>query len=91
MKIRANVIIKGLVQGVNFRFYTQQTAIQHNVTGWVRNRYDGSVEACFEGEGNDVRTLIDWCHHGPSWAHVDEVISEEEPYRGEFIDFSIRH
>jgi acylphosphatase len=91
MKIRARVTIKGLVQGVCFRHYTQQTALQHNVTGWVRNLPDGSVAGCFEGEGKDVRALIDWCRRGPAWAQVDEVLVEDESYRGEFAGFNIRY
>ncbi len=90
MKTRATVIIKGLVQGVNFRHYTQQTAHTHNVTGWVRNLPDGSVQGCFEGEDGDVKALIDWCRSGPSWASVDEVLVEHEPFRGEFSSFEIR-
>ena len=90
MKIRARVIVKGLVQGVSFRFYVQQTALKHHVGGWVRNLYDGSVEGCFEGDEQDVRALIDWCHRGPEWASVEEVLVENEPYRGEFTGFNIR-
>ena len=90
MKIRAMVTIKGQVQGVSFRHYTQQTALQHNVTGWVSNLPDGNVAGCFEGEERDVRTLIDWCRRGPDWAQVDEVLVEDEPYRGEFTRFNIR-
>ncbi|MGD0843679.1 MAG: acylphosphatase [Geobacteraceae bacterium] len=90
MKIRAMVTIKGLVQGVNFRHYTQQTALQHDVTGWVRNLPDGNVAGCFEGEERDVRALIDWCRRGPAWARVDEVLVENEPYRGEFASFNVK-
>jgi acylphosphatase len=90
MKIRAMVTIKGMVQGVGFRHHTQQTALQHNVTGWVRNLQDGNVGGCFEGEEKDVRALIDWCRSGPSWAQVDEVLVENEPFRGEFTGFNIR-
>ncbi len=90
MNIRARVIVKGFVQGVSFRFYTQQAALQHHVTGWVRNLPDGSVEGCFEGDEREVRTLIDWCRRGPEWASVDEVLVEDEPYRGEFSGFHIR-
>lgn len=90
MKIRAMVTIKGLVQGVNFRHYTHQSAIRLNVRGWVRNLPDGSVQGCFEGEEAAVRALIDWCRRGPAWASVDEVSVEEEPFRGEFADFEIR-
>jgi acylphosphatase len=90
MKIRAGVIVKGLVQGVCFRQYTQQTAILNNVTGWVRNLPDGNVAGCFEGEEKDVRALIDWCRRGPEWARVEEVLVENEPYRGEFSGFNVR-
>lgn len=90
MNIRAIVTVKGRVQGVSFRHYTQQTAILHNVTGWVRNLDDGNVEGCFEGEEKDVRALIDWCRRGPDWARVDEVLVENEPYRGEFSGFNVR-
>ena len=91
MKIRAMVTIKGRVQGVGFRHYTQQAALQHNVTGWVRNLPDGNVTGCFEGEDKDVRALIDWCHRGPDWAHVEEVLGEDEPYQGEFTRFNVRY
>jgi len=90
MKIRVVVIVKGHVQGVCFRQYTQQTAILHNVTGWVRNLPDGNVAGCFEGEEKDVRALIDWCRRGPEWARVEEVLVENEPYRGEFSGFNVR-
>jgi acylphosphatase len=90
MKIRASVIVKGLVQGVSFRHYTQQAAIRYSVNGWVRNLSDGNVEGCFEGEEQDVRALIDWCRMGPDWARVDEVLVENEMYRGEFRGFNVR-
>ena len=90
MKIRANVTVKGLVQGVCFRQYTQETAISLNVTGWVRNLPDGSVAGCFEGDEKDVLALIDWCRRGPQWARVDKVLVENEPFRGEFRGFNVR-
>lgn len=90
MKILARVTVKGRVQGVSFRHYTQQAAILRNVTGWVRNLDDGNVEGCFEGEEKDVRALIDWCRRGPEWARVEEVLVEEKPYWGEYRGFNIR-
>ncbi len=90
MKIRAMVTVKGLVQGVNFRHYTRETAIRFNVVGWVRNLPDGSVQGCFEGDETDVDALIAWCRTGPSWARVDEVIATKEPYREEFDDFTLK-
>ena len=91
MKIRAMVTIKGRVQGVSFRHYTQQTALMHNVKGWVRNLDDGCVAGCFEGEERDVRALINWCRHGPAWAQVEEVSVKDEPNQEEFSCFNIRY
>jgi acylphosphatase len=89
MKIRVLVNVKGLVQGVNFRYHTRQSALNLNVTGWVRNLPDGSVEGCFEGEEADVTALVDWCRSGPDWARVDHLAVSTEEFRGEFDDFRI--
>lgn len=88
-KSRTKLIVKGMVQGVNFRFYTQRQAQKHNLTGWVRNLPDGSVAAVFEGEEEDVEAMIQWCHYGPPSAHVTQVIVQPEEYRGEFQRFSV--
>lgn len=90
MKIRAEVIVSGLVQGVNYRYCTLQAALTRNVTGWVKNLPDGSVQGCFEGEEDDVNALIAWCRKGPDWAQVDGVAAERQEYRGEFRGFEIR-
>ena len=90
MKIRAMITVKGLVQGVNFRYHTQQAALRHNVTGWVQNLPDGSVAGCFEGEDQDVRALLDWCRQGPARSHVDEMLMEIGEFRGEFTGFEIK-
>ena len=70
-----DVLIRGRVQGVSFRWYTQQEAERLGVTGWVRNEPDGSVAGHFEGER--ARELVDWCRHGPSYAHVEGVSVDE--------------
>lgn len=90
MKIRARVIVTGLVQGVNFRWHTRLTAEQLNVTGWVMNLPDGSVEGCFEGEEVDVAALVDWCRSGPALARVDHLALRHEEHRGEFDRFEVR-
>jgi acylphosphatase len=89
-KIRAKLRIRGVVQGVNFRYFTSRTAQQHNVCGWVRNLADGDVEALLEGRENDVRQVIDWCRQGPSHARVDELFIDWEDYRGEFESFEVK-
>ncbi len=88
-KKRVKLLIKGLVQGVNFRYYTQREARKYNLTGWVRNLPDGSVGALLEGEEQDVEAMIQWCRHGPPSARVTELIVQPEEYKGEFQSFSI--
>ena len=88
-KSRAKLIVKGIVQGVNFRYHTQREAERNNLTGWVRNLPDRSVAALFEGEEEDVEMMIQWCRHGPPSARVTELIAQKEEFRGEFQSFSI--
>jgi acylphosphatase len=79
------------VQGVNFRRYTQMTARQLGVCGWVRNLPDGRVEGCFEGDTAAVDSLVDWCRSGPPASRVDGIDIRKEPFAGEFTDFAIRY
>jgi len=89
-KVRAKLLIKGVVQGVNFRYYTRREALRSNVSGWVGNLPDGSVAAVLEGEEEDVEALILWCRQGPPSAQVTELVAQPEEYQGEFQSFSIR-
>ena len=88
-KVRAHVLIEGRVQGVFFRAHTQDEARKRKVAGWVKNRFDGSVEAILEGEKADVEALVAWCHKGPPHARVKQVEVEWKSYTGEFKDFSV--
>ena len=91
-KIRAHVIVKGLVQGVFFRANMRRVAETHNVTGWVRNLPDGeTVEAVLEGEREAVEKVVCWCLRGPPLAEVKEVHVKFEEYKGEFKSFTIRY
>ena len=80
--IRYRVLISGQVQGVNFRASCQWMAVQHGVTGWVRNLTDGRVEAVFEGPDSDVRYLLDWVRRGPRLAAVSDVAVQAEQPEG---------
>jgi acylphosphatase len=91
VKTRAVVTVRGLVQGVGFRYYTALAAERHGVTGWVRNLPDGSVQACFEGEKEDVHAQVEWCRRGPEHARVEELDLQEGTFTGEFTGFSVRH
>jgi acylphosphatase len=78
--IRRRVVVHGYVQGVFFRDSTRRLAEQHGVAGWVANRWDGTVEAVFEGEPDAVERLVRFVHEGPRGAQVEQVeVFEEEP------------
>jgi len=70
---RAEVVVRGAVQGVFFRVETRNRAQSLGVSGWVRNAPDGSVEAAFEGEDERVESMVSWCSRGPTGARVDDV------------------
>jgi acylphosphatase len=70
---QAHVYINGRVQGVNYRFYTRQQAIELGLHGWVRNVRDGRVEAVFQGEQSAVLKMLKWCELGPPSARVTDV------------------
>jgi acylphosphatase len=78
--LRRRVKAHGKVQGVFFRDSTREQAQSRGVSGWVRNAEDGTVEAVFEGEAEDVDALVDFVRSGPGSADVDRVdVDEEEP------------
>ncbi len=91
MKVRAHVCVSGRVQGVFFRSETQDEAVRHDVTGWVRNLPGGRVEAVFEGEKENVDKLIEFCRRGPLGACVAKVEVSWETCTGEFKNFKIRY
>ena len=84
--IRRRVVVHGFVHGVFFRDTVQRRAQGAGVAGWVRNNYDGTVEAVFEGEADAVERLVAFCREGPRGARVDrlEVIAEAPEDLGSF-------
>lgn len=90
-EVRAHLIISGLVQGVFYRASARSVAGKLGLKGWVRNRYDGTVEAVAEGTRDNVQKFIDWCHQGPPGARVTHVQVEWSDATGEFKDFSVRY
>jgi acylphosphatase len=86
---RVELIIRGRVQGVFFRAAAQREARRLGITGWVKNRTDGSLELTAEGEEESIRELSGWAQHGPSAARVDHVDVRWRGYSGEFSEFSI--
>ncbi len=77
---RMHVYVSGRVQGVYFRATTRDRANELGVDGWVRNLDDGRVEGVFEGDPDDVESMVEFCYEGSSRASVTAVeASEEEP------------
>jgi acylphosphatase len=81
-----HLVITGIVQGIGYRASMSWQARVLGVTGWVRNRRDGSVEAMVAGNAEAVAALIDWARQGPDGAAVDHVAVELG--QGSFTEFS---
>ncbi len=90
-KVRAHVFVEGRVQGVFFRANTREEANLLGLTGWVKNCWDGRVEAVFEGERETVEKVISWCKKGPPGALVKNVEINWEQATGECDTFSIEY
>ncbi len=86
---QAQLFVRGRVQGVFFRASTQREAKRLGLTGWVKNRTDGSVEVLAEGEEEELKDLIAWANRGPSAARVERVDVRWRSFSGEFFDFRI--
>jgi acylphosphatase len=77
VKVHRHIVISGRVQGIGYRVWTEITALERGVEGWVRNRRDGSVEALFSGPEDEVAAMIAECRRGPPGARVDAIDQRE--------------
>ncbi|MBN1271559.1 MAG: acylphosphatase [Candidatus Aminicenantes bacterium] len=91
MESRVHMLVKGRVQGVSFRYYTQKWALSLGINGWVRNLADGRVEILVEGKMEDLEELVARTKKGPPIAYVEKVEVDWQPYRGEFSEFRVRN
>ena len=83
------IIVSGRVQGVFFRQSTREQAIALQITGWVRNLADGTVEIMATGDEKKLEQLILWCHQGPPRAVVNNVLVSDAPLEN-FTSFEIQ-
>lgn len=83
-----NITVKGKVQRVSYRFWTQATAMKYNLTGFVRNLHNGDVYMEVEGEENDINMLIDLCYVGSPRSEVKEVNAVESELK-DFETFEV--
>ena len=86
---RLHAQVSGHVQGVNFRYYTSLTAKEMGLTGWVRNRSDGTVEVVAEGTRQQLEKLLRFLNIGPAASKVTQVQTDWLSATGEFADFQI--
>lgn len=86
-EITRHLIIYGRVQGVFFRQSMQREAQYQAISGWVRNRSDGAVEAVVQGEPGAVEAMVRWAKRGPERAQVERV--DIAPADGSFSDFAV--
>ena len=89
MKQAVYLKISGTVQGVYFRQSTKEKALELNISGWVRNCNDGSVELEAEGEDADLKNFIEWCYHGPA-ASIVRGVEIKTIAVNSFVGFEIR-
>ena len=83
--VTKHLIVTGRVQRVGYRNYMAYKANQFHITGWVRNRLDGSVEAVVQGTPENVEAIIVRAHRGPPKAEVTSVVVNDGS--GEFAGF----
>lgn len=89
MKIGAYILVKGLVQGVGYRYFAARQARIFSIRGWVKNTPDGAVELQVEGERSAVDAFVKELKAGPRFSQVQEVVYTPGPYRNQFISFDI--
>jgi acylphosphatase len=90
MLVARRFVLRGHVQGVGFRFFAQELARLENLTGWARNQRDGSVEILAQGEADAMRRFEGRIRRGPSRAHVEHCVVEDEVPSEQMREFSIR-
>jgi len=81
----------GRVQGVGFRHFTRQKALELNLGGWVRNKMDGSVEIEVEGHPETITTFVDYLKLGNGYSRIDRIFKSELPELQEYQSFYIKY
>lgn len=87
---RLHATVHGRVQGVNFRYFVTECAHRLDLTGWVRNRFNRTVELVSEGSRENLENLLQDLHRGPRSSNVTKVEHEWQEAVGEFKGFRVR-
>ncbi|PIY97299.1 MAG: acylphosphatase [Candidatus Kerfeldbacteria bacterium CG_4_10_14_0_8_um_filter_42_10] len=89
-KKRVLLKIYGQVQGVGFRYYTQDLARRLKLKGWVKNEIDGTVTVAAEGKTKKLEELVSWCRNGSGTAAVEKVEVQWKKFEGNLERFEIQ-
>jgi acylphosphatase len=89
--VRAHIVVKGIVQGVGYRYFVMKLAHRMALTGWVKNLPSGEVETLVEGPRGLVETLIKELRTGNAWATVTDIQVEWGAYKAEYTGFDITY
>ncbi len=87
--VGADIRVRGSVQGVGYRYFCRQKAIEFGLVGWAKNVSDGSVSLHVEGDRGAIEMLLSDLKIGPGNASVSDVIVHWTPFSGEFHSFQI--
>ena len=87
--VSAKILVKGLVQGVGYRYYAQRIAARLGLKGYVKNLWDGDVEVVAEGDKAIIEELIDHLRIGPRSGRVTNVYIDWDSFSGEYKSFDI--
>ena len=91
MAAHAIIRVKGVVQGVGFRYYAHRKAMECNLTGYVKNNLDGSVETEVEGPREMIIAYLQALKIGPAFSRVTDVNIEWLPFENKFNEFRITY
>lgn len=87
---RYHIIASGRVQGVGYRYFTRENALNYKLTGWVKNRFNGTVEAEVQGYLSFLNRFIEILKEGPLSSHVDSVVFTPIPIVEDEHTFTIK-
>ena len=88
---RVHIVISGKVQGVFFRSFIKYHAVLLKLKGYVKNTFDGKVEAVFEGLEDNIKKMLELCKKGPESSKVININIKEETFKNEFKDFEVKY
>lgn len=88
--VRYHIIVYGRVQGVGFRYFAREKAFLYGIRGWVKNRFDGTVEIEAEGPEDKIQLFLGNLREGPRYAYVENLVVEKKPDLKNYEGFEVR-